>query len=308
MRKYPLHYMNEDDFEQLTMSICSKILGEGVIPFAKGSDGGRDGRFTGKANCFPSEQQSWDGKFVVEAKHTSKENASCSDYEFKKRLKNEVAPAIKRNLENNKVDYYLLFTNRKLTGKQDEKIEDYIDEETGVTNIIIADERIQQFLRSYPDIVRSENLNVLLRPLQFDEEDLKDIVIKVHENIPSKEELEKSYTEIKYLDLEKKNELNTLGQDYFSRVLKNSFHYFESINAFLTDTINEEYKELYYDTADEINAKIHLNREDYACFESLLEDFFDYVITNNKDLKGKKRLVRVFLHYMYCNCDIGKKE
>ena len=99
MRKYPLHYMNEDDFEQLTISICSKILGEGVKPFAKGSDGGRDGRFTGKANCFPSEQQSWDGKFVIEAKHTSKENASCSDYEFKKRLKNEVAPAIKRNLE-----------------------------------------------------------------------------------------------------------------------------------------------------------------------------------------------------------------
>ena len=308
MRKYPLHYMNEDDFEQLTISICSKILGEGVITFAKGRDGGRDGRFNGKANCFPSEQDAWNGKFIIEAKHTSKENASCSHYEFKKRLKKEVLPAIKRNLKNNKVDYYLLFTNRKLTGIQDEKIEDYIDEETGVTNIIIADERIQQFLRSYNDIVRSQNLNQLLHPLQFDEDDLKDIVIKIHKNIPSKDELEKGYKEIKYLDLEKKNELNALGQDYFNDVLKNSFHYFESIRSFLIDTINEEYKELYYDTADEINAKINLNREDYASFESLIEDFFDYVVTNNKELKGKKRLVRVFLHYMYCNCDIGKKE
>lgn len=308
MRQYPLHYMNEGDFEQLTISICSKILGEGVIPFAKGSDGGRDGRFNGKANCFPSEQEPWEGKMVIEAKHTSKENASCSDYEFKKRLEDEVVPAIKRNIENNKIDFYLLFTNRKLTGKQDEKIEDYIDEETRVTNIIIGDERIQQFLRSFPEIVRSEKLNELLRPLQFDEEDLKDIVIKVHDNIPSKEDLERNYKEIKYLDLEKKNEINSLGEEYFNNVLKNSFLYFQAIKTFLADTINEEYKELYYDTTDEINAKINLRREEYACFESLLEDFFDYVVTNNVDLRGKKRLVRVFLHYMYCNCDIGKKE
>ena len=148
-------------------------MGEGVIPFAKGSDGGRDGRFTGKANSFPSEQQPWNGKIVIEAKHTSKENASCSDSEFKKRLINEVVPAINRNLKNNNIDYYILFTNRKLTGKQDEKIEDYIDKQTGVTNIIIGDERIQQFLRTYPDIVKAEGLNQLLRPLQFDEEDLK---------------------------------------------------------------------------------------------------------------------------------------
>lgn len=300
--------MNEDDFEQLTISICSMILGEGVIPFAKGSDGGRDGRFSGKANCFPSETKPWDGKFVIEAKHTSKENASCSDYDFKKRLKNEVIPAIKRNLKNNKIDFYLLFTNRKLTGKQDETIENYIDEETGVKNVIIGDERIQQFLRKYPEIVRAEQLNLLLRPLQFDEEDLKDIVIKVHQSIPEKEKLESNYMEIKYLELYEKNKLNTLGMGYFDDVMKNSFLYFGFIKAFLADTINEKFKELYYDTTDEINAKINLNRNEYACFELILEDLFDYVISNNVGLKGKKRLVRVFLHYMYCNCDIGKKN
>ena len=46
MRKYPLHYINEDDFESLANLICVKILGEAVIPFAKGTDGGREERGT----------------------------------------------------------------------------------------------------------------------------------------------------------------------------------------------------------------------------------------------------------------------
>ena len=62
MRTYPLHYLNAEDFENLANVICNKILGEATIPFAKGTDGGRDGRFHGKANCFPSETAPWEGQ------------------------------------------------------------------------------------------------------------------------------------------------------------------------------------------------------------------------------------------------------
>lgn len=43
-------------------------------------------------------------------------------------------------------------------------------------------------------------------------------------------------------------------------------------------------------------------------FEDLIEDIYNYIISNDlEQLKNKKRLVRTMLLYMYCNCDIGKK-
>ena len=53
--RYPLYNMTCDDFENLVVLICHYILGAAVSPFAKGKDGGKDGKFVGKANCFPSE-------------------------------------------------------------------------------------------------------------------------------------------------------------------------------------------------------------------------------------------------------------
>ncbi|SIR07588.1 ABC-three component system protein [Chryseobacterium sp. RU33C] len=308
MRKYPLHYLNDAEFENLATLICRKILGEAVIPFAKGSDGGRDGRFHGKANFFPSTVEPWDGKIVIQAKHTTKENTSCSDRDFQKILTTEVVPAIERLKGENKVDYYMLFTNRKLTGKQDEKIENLIDENTGVINIVLADEKIQQWLQAYPDIVKEAKLQSLLTPLQFDEQDLKNLIIEFHKTIPDTSVIGKTEEDLIYVKIERKNEINNLSQDYFDEIIKKNYTYFDFIRNFLKDPINQSLKEIYDDTADELNAKIVINRSAYNAFEHLLEELYDYVISNNSELAGKKRLIRLFLHYMYCNCDIGKKN
>lgn len=308
MRKYPLHYLNDSEFENLATLICVKILGEAVIPFAKGTDGGRDGRFHGKANCFPSEAESWNGQIVIQAKHTTKENTSCSDREFQKILKDDVLPAIERLKGEKKVDFYMLFTNRKLTGKQDEKIEDLINEKTDIPNIVIADEKIQQWLQSFPDVVKDAKLQSLLTPLQFDEQDLKNLIIEFHKSILDTSIIGKSEEDYIYISMERKNELNQLSQTYFDDVIKRNYTYFEFISDFLKNPINISLKEIYEDTIDELNAKIVLNRNNYNAFENLLEDLYDYVISNNSELAGKKRLIRLFLHYMYCNCDIGKKD
>ena len=308
MRKYPLHYLNDTEFENLATLICRKILGEAVIPFAKGTDGGRDGRFHGKANCFPSEAEPWNGKIVIQAKHTTKENASCSDSDFQKILREDALPAIERLKGEKKVDFYMLFTNRKLTGKQDEKIENLIDRNTDVPNIVIADEKLQQWLQSYPDVVKEAKLQELLTPLQFDEQDLKNLIIEFHKSIPDTGIIGKSEGDYIYVEIERKNELNQLSQVYFDDVIKKNYTYFDFIRNFLKDPINTSLKEIYEDTVDELNAKITLNRSAYNAFENLLEDLYDYVISNNSELAGKKRLIRLFLHYMYCNCDIGKKD
>lgn len=309
MRKYPLYDLDDKEFENLTTLLCRKILGEGVIPFAQGTDGGRDAKFNGKANLFPSESNPWEGKIVIQAKHTNKINASCSDSDFQRRLKNEVLPAIERLKENAKIEYYLLFTNSKLTGKQDEKIEDLIDAKTGIPNVIIADEKIQMWLQSYPDIVKEAQLQDLLRPLQFDESDLKSVIEAFHKYSHSSDPLNKNVVDFNYVEMEKKNELNKLSKDYFDNVMQRHYSHFESIHSFLKDPINKPLKEQFDDLVDELNAKITIYQNDYFAFEKLLEELYDFVISNNNEFfgSGRKRLVRVFINYMYCNCFIGKK-
>lgn len=310
MRKYPLHYINEDDFENLATLICRKILGEAVIPFAKGTDGGRDGRFHGKANLFPSISEPWSGKIVIQAKHTTKENASCSDGDFQRILREDVVPAIERLKKQNKIEYYLLFTNRKLTGKQDEKIEDLIDAKTEIPNVIIADEKIQQWLQSYTDVVKEAKLQDLLRPLQFDESDLKNVIEAFHKYLPSSDVFRTNSLDKTYVEMEKKNKLNKLSNEYFENVMKRHYTHFESISTFLKDPINKKLKEQFDDLVDELNAKITIYQNEYFAFEKLLDELYDYVVSNNQEFfgSGKKRLIRVFINYMYCNCFIGKKD
>lgn len=56
MKKYPLYDLDDKEFENLTTLLCRKILGEGVIPFAQGTDGGRDAKFNGKQIYFQANQ------------------------------------------------------------------------------------------------------------------------------------------------------------------------------------------------------------------------------------------------------------
>ena len=99
--KYPLENLTDKDFEDLVALICEQILGMGTVIFSVGKDGGKDGKFQGKANKFPSEVAPWDGKIIIQAKHTQRTNASCSDSAFKRILKNDVFPAVKKLSDNN---------------------------------------------------------------------------------------------------------------------------------------------------------------------------------------------------------------
>jgi hypothetical protein len=88
-RDYRLHQLEDTEFEDLVVKICIKWLGEGVIPFATGKDGGRDGKFTGTATCFPSEREPLKGQFILQAKHTGNPVGSCSDRAFDRVLDKE---------------------------------------------------------------------------------------------------------------------------------------------------------------------------------------------------------------------------
>lgn len=309
MRNFPLYDLHWQDFEKLVILICERILGTGTINFSTGPDGGRDGKFTGKAEKFPSKTGPWEGKFIIQAKHTEKPNGRCSDSEFKTLLEKEIKSKLKTMVENGEVDYYLLFTNRKLSGIEEARIADLIDTNLKIENRIIGDERIQLWLKEYPDIPKFLGLNKLFLPLEFYEKDLKEIIVKFSEiKEQLKETVQIKQDQFKFIDKPRKNELNKLSQEYFDFLKKNSLADFHKIETFLKDPANLKYKNYYDNTVSDLQGKIVIKRSEYSDFDKLLETLFDYIFENSPGLKDRRKLIRVFLHYMYYNCDIGVSE
>jgi len=311
---YHLYDLHASEFENLVNSICQKILGTGVISFSDGKDGGRDGKFTGTAQNYPSSNYPWSGKFIIQAKHTTNPIASCSDSEFEGLVTKEIEK-IKILKAEADIDNYLLFTNRKYSGVIGEKLCKKIITETGITNaVIIGKETINnEHLNANKAIVRQYNLHRVHIPFDFSDEEIRDIILAFKEQLPKVENSIKSKSdELKYdfshIEKEDKNNKNKLSQEYYQQhILGNSLMEFDKIESFLNDPVNEELKNYYYDTANELKEIISLKREDFDAFEELFVYIYQLIANGVTSLKGAKRHITTFLHYMYVECLIGKK-
>lgn len=305
---YPLHDLSWQEFEDVVISICEVILGTGTIKFADGKDGGKDAKFTGTADYFPSNTSPWSGKFIIQSKHTTNPMASCSDGEFKTLLKKEIEK-IKELKDKGKLDNYIMFTNRRFTGIQDSKIEDFIEEELGINNQIIGIERIQKYLQDYSEIVKKHKLDKLLLPLQFYEDDLKDIIVSFSEIDFSNDDLQEIQRKNDRIDVKDKNKLNKMSEDYFNNSLKRSMKDFAEIESFFKSPKNKKLAKMYDNTIDDIQSKILVKRSEFHAFEEIIDYLFEYMFSRQElVLKEDRRLIRVFLHYMYFHCDIGVVE
>jgi hypothetical protein len=311
---YRLELLPEDTFEKLTNTICQKILGIGVISFATGKDGARDGKFTGTAQHYPSDAEKWHGKFIIQAKHTSNPIASCSDKDFQSTINQEIIK-VKGLKANNEIDNYMVFTNRKYTGVKGEQLLKKIIDETKVLNtVIIGKETINnQFLNTNKDIIRQYKLDQYHIPFNFSDEEIKEIILAFKEQLPNiTDDIKKEVDRLKYdythIAKNKKNAKNKLSESYYKEeILSKSLMEFDKIEQFLNDPINSQLKEYYYDTAHELNQIINLKRDSFDLFEDLFVYIYQLICDGEVKLKGSKRHLTTFLHYMYMECLIGKK-
>ncbi|MCP3960757.1 MAG: tetratricopeptide repeat protein [bacterium] len=160
MNEYLLQTLSPGGFEELAVRICHEILGFGTISFSSGPDGGRDAFFEGTAQRYPSEVEPWAGKFVIQAKHTERADASCSDSDFTRILKTE-APKVAALRQAGRCDNYLLFTNRKLGAVIEGKLVKELRQETGVGNVaILGRETITSYLDGASEIAEAMGLQV----------------------------------------------------------------------------------------------------------------------------------------------------
>jgi hypothetical protein len=309
MRAYRFHEITDVDFETLIGQLCLHLLGTGVVLFAAGKDGGRDGRFSGTASSYPSAASPLAGTFIIQAKHTSNPAASCSDSEFGTILKKE-RPRVEALATAGEIDHYLLFTNRRLTAGTEKKTRTDLERIPKIKSAaIFGIENIKQYLNSQPNIWKNLGFDTIDTPFRFNPQDLADVVRSFHAAAdPVAANAFSSASDFRYLDKKSKNKLNALSPAYFQYIQEDSLPLFASIKTFLEDPRNSEFRSMYHETADELKQKVITTRERFESFDEVLTFLAESVIAGNKDVVGRGRLVRAFLHYMYFNCDIGQRD
>ena len=316
MVRYGFEQISEADFEALVVDLCSGLLGIGVKSFTKGPDGGKDGFFSGTAQSYPSVVGPWKGDFIIQAKHTTDPNASCSDNDFFNNkssvLNHEIERLIERRDKNHQAfDCYLVFTNRKLSGGTHTSIVNHLRTKLSIKKAdIIGEEELTRYVDNKPELVKRYRLFRYLSPDRFFEKDIRDVIVLFSQNtewmkatpVADKHPLD-------YTDKEIKNALNDINDYYFSEIKSHSLPYFRSIEMFLTDPRNREYLQKYENTVSDIRGYIQKNIESHL-FMDLLETISENIAGADptEEIYKVRKLIRVFVHYMYWNCDIGQKE
>lgn len=316
MIAYDFNHISEDDFEKLVVDLCNNLLGIGVLSFTKGKDGGKDGSFNGSAQSFPSSMAPWSGEFIIQAKHTTKIEASCADNDFFSNKTSTINDEIKRLVQmrdekGQTFDCYLLFTNRKLPGAIHTAIRKHLQDGLGISNAeIIGLETLTRYVEQRPELIKRYQLVRYLMPDQFYESDIRDVIVLFSNNTSWIDTPPvKDTTPFEFAEKERKNVLNNIDEAYFSEIKSHSLKFFQSIEAFLQDPRNQQYRAKYVNTVYELRGYIQKHSDTYS-----LKDMMEFIIETitgadtDSDVFRVRALVRVFVHYMYWNCDIGRKE
>lgn len=312
MSQFNYENLSDEEFESLVIRICKEILGIGCKTFSVGRDGAKDSWFSGTAQAYPSVADPWTGTFNIQAKHTKTINASCADNTFlsnRTSTLNKEINRLKEILSTGPFQNYILFTNRKLPGEAHPTIVTMLQNGLNIKNVdIIGRQQIDTYLTDYPQIADKFGLYKFITPLRFYEKDLRDIIVVFDQHRQSLTKALTSYiTNFTVIDKDEKNKLNNLSQEYFDFIKNHSLQYFDEIESFLRDPKNDKYTRMYGNTISDLQEAIIIERNRFDEFDLIIKYLVEYLISNNEDkLLPMRHIVRVFVHFMYFNCDIGK--
>jgi ABC-3C protein len=309
---YPYEDLSEAQFEALVVQAARLLLGKGVQAFAAGVDGGRDARFEGLADGFPSHARPWDQITIIQAKHT-RSYGYFSDPEFSgdsdsSVLSKELVRA-KKLREAGALNNYLIYSNRYLTGNANETIIASVSTAVGIPseNVHLCGiEALDQAFREERRLATLAGITSFDGPLIVQSRDLAEVVEAVAaamKTAPSR-----GSSPVVRTSLATKNRLNAMSQETSDRLMGLYQHLFWQIQDFLADPLNSRVRALYDDCAHEFGLKIIAHRQEHESFDKVFSYLVDLLTGRDPLLARNKRLTRAVVFYMYWNCDIGKTE
>lgn len=309
--KYAYHDLYDRQFEKLVVLLCSEILGQGVQQFSTGKDGGRDARFIGTANSYPSESNPYSGQFIVQAKHTEHPFSKVSEQVFSGSTQSSIVSQeikkIKKLKEKNEINHYLLFTNRRCPADATIDIEKRIKTETGINSAeIIGIEKLETLLKLLPKIPLMFDLQPIEAPLRVSPDEIADVITELSkQDFNSKiKAMTNTIHTIQREKFQDKNSKNRLSNEY-ANLIKKSIKDFSFFKDFLEDPQNDEYNRLYISASDEFQSAVVSHKDDFLTYDRVLDYLFQLLVTRDADLSKNRCLTRKILYYMYWNCDLG---
>lgn len=312
--KYAYEDLSPEQFERLVVFLCQKLLGVGVQGFATGRDGGRDAKFIGLAQLHPSTSRPWDGKVVIQAKHTNGFNKSCSETDFfnpksQNTTLGEEIPRIAALKADDELNHYMIFTNRRLTAGTEQAIRLHLSRTCGIAEESIALfglDDLERFLKSFPEIADQADLDPVDSPLIVSSDDLAEVVEALARQRGVFTEVA-DMPPVPRTTYEEKNAINNMTADYARRIRIRYLKEAAQIRAFLAAPENDELLRAYEGIVEEFELKILAKRKDYQSFDDVMEYLLDQLFARDAVLRQRphKALTRAVVFYMYWNCDIG---
>jgi len=316
--KYAYEDLYDGQFELLIVLLCQHLLGISVQGFAKGPDGGRDAKFVGTAERHPSTVSPWSGTIIIQAKHTNGYNKHFIESDFFNTVGNantvlgKEIPRIKKLREDNHLDHYMLFANRRLSGNAESDIRTSISTQCGIPESSIylcGIEQLELLLKSFPEVAEKANLDAVDSPLIVSPDELAEVVQALARY---RRELSLVIDDppTARISYEQKNAFNNMTKPYAKELRKRYLKETAQIRAFLAAPDNLEILRLYESVVDEFQFKIIAKRRDYQTFDEVMEYLMNLLFSRDAVLRqnAHKRLTRIMLFYMYWNCDIGTEE
>lgn len=312
----PYFDLSDTQFEQIVVAIGQRMFGAGLIGFTKGKDGGRDAKFHGTSEAYPSRAAPWGGSTIIQAKHTNAINASFSDTDFcnfEKRtgILFDELPRINALVAAGEAQNYLMISNRRLSGIVQPKLVDLISGESGLEKASIAvlgSQQLDDLLELFPEAKSSVSINPLQTPLIVRPDDLADVIEGIREAVQLKVEGGDHSVPTPRTPLKEKNPLNNMTEEFGDALKKNYFKELANIRKFLYDPINERFKASYQEAVEEFQLKIVAKRRDFETFDNVFNYLYDLLVDRSGILRSNRRLTRAMLYYMYWNCDIGRDK
>jgi hypothetical protein len=313
--KFDYEDLSNAQFEKLVVFLCQRLLGISLQGFAEGPDGGRDAKFVGTAELYPSKADPWAGTTIIQAKHTSGYNRLFSESDFysataKNTIIGKEIPKIKKLRASNQLDHYMLFANRRLAGKAESEIRAFIAKQCAipVESICLCGlEQLEVWLKTFPDVAKLADLDPVDSPLIVSPDDLSEIVQALaRQRDAITAVLDAPPTP--RVTYETKNKLNNMTGDYAKEQRKKYLKETAQIRVFLAAPENIELLRMYESVVDEFQLKIIARRKDFQTFDQVMEHLVELLFGRDPILcqHAHKRLTRAVLFYMYWNCDIGK--
>ena len=310
--KYAYEDLNDDQFEQLIVILCQQILGIAVQGFAKGRDGGRDAKFVGTAELFPSMAAPWVGTTIIQAKHCNGPYRSFSESDFfsptsKTSVIEKEIPRINGLRQTQQLDHYMLFSNRRLTGNTETEIRTYISKKCNIPEssiFLCGVEQLELWLKRYPQVVKLAEIDPIDSPLILSPDELAEVVqalARQKENISAV--IDNPPTP--RIPYDKKNSLNNMTDEYAKYLRKRYLKDTAEIRTFFAAPENNDLLRMYELAIDEFQEKIIAKRKHYQTFDDVMVYIADILIKRDAILRQHKRITRTLLFYMYWNCDIG---